>query len=123
MRWPYALATLSLLLAAACGTDNTGPENSVAPLFSEPRGYNEVSSGSGWVRADKDDYAPGETVTIGRRLGPCATVVMTLMEEPDVQVTRPDVGRRRRVGIANSYSASPNHPRVASRAAEAKPLP
>lgn len=85
MRCAYALAGLSILLAA-CGTGEHGSENPVAPLFSGLRGYNEVTSGSGWVRASQDDYAPGETVTIlAGGWEPGETVIMMITEEPDVQ--------------------------------------
>mgnify|MGYP003288563602 CR=1 FL=1 len=44
------------------------------------------SSGTGGVRTDKDDYLPGETVTIlGTGWEPGETVVMALTEDPDVQ--------------------------------------
>ncbi|HET6341471.1 MAG TPA: PxKF domain-containing protein [Gemmatimonadota bacterium] len=82
----FASFALAAILLAACSQDS-GPT-----ALEEPgsrivvRAYNEISSGNGTVRTDKDDYVPGETITVlGGGWEPGETVVMTITEEPEVQ--------------------------------------
>jgi hypothetical protein len=78
--------TAAVVLFAACSESGTDPSVPTAPTFPDIRGYNEVSSGTGWVRAELDDYLPGQTVTIlGGGWEPGETIVLRLTEEPDVQ--------------------------------------
>lgn len=84
----YAVAAATILFAS-CSESGTAPTVPTPPTAPAIRGYNEVSNGSGWIRAELDDYPPGTVVTIlGGGWEPGETVTMILSDEPDVQEDR-----------------------------------
>lgn len=92
----WRVLVLFVVFVASCGDEVTAPDASSDPgvaadqgaaLFSDGSGGGTaaLSSGGATVTTDKDDYQPGDTVTIsGAGWWPGETVDLRITEDPPV---------------------------------------